>query len=224
MTDQLPDRPLDPEPRAGHLVEILDGSNRHISTAIVETTSDDACVLRLDASHAIPDEARVRWFDGTGAWQAVVTLARVPGAAERAALTPISEWEQSGTRRAARAPVDKSPLLARIVHSNALAKGRRVHAICLDISQTGCRATWPGRAPALGDTVDLAWDLGDWDRDIPPGWVTAKIARIVSLPFGARQVGFQFAPENAEQEARVEEWHESWMQAYRVKLLSHKAA
>ena len=220
----MPDRPLDSEPRPGHLVEILDGSNRHISTAIVEATTDEACVLRLDAMHPIPEEARVRWFDGTGAWQAIVTLSPVPGTAERAALTPLSDWEQSGTRRAARAPVDKSPLLVRVIQSASIAKGRRIHAVCLDVSQTGCRASWPGRAPTIGDTCDLAWDLGDWDNDIPPGWVNARVMRIVNLPFGARQVGFQFTAENAEQSERIEGWHENWMQAYRVRLLSHKAA
>ena len=84
-----------------------------------------------------------------------------------------------------------------------LAKGRRVHAVCLDISDSGCRASWPGRTPLVGDAVDVAWDVGDWQAEDEPGWVSARVARIVALPFGARQVGFTFEIADSDQAARV---------------------
>ena len=106
-------------------------------------------------------------------------------------------------RRSLRAPVDNSPMLVKVVSSTVLAKGRRIHAVCLDISDSGCRASWPGRTPLVGDAVDVAWDVGDWQAEDEPGWVSARVARIVALPFGARQVGFTFEIADADQAARV---------------------
>jgi hypothetical protein len=115
-------------------------------------------------------------------------------------------------------------MLVKIVNSTVLAKGRRVHAVCLDISDSGCRASWPGRTPLVGDAVDVAWDVGDWQGNEEPGWVSARVARIVALPFGARQVGFTFEIADAGQAARVRTWHQSWLHEHRQRILDQRAA
>ena len=121
-------------------------------------------------------------------------------------------------RTSLRAAVDNAPMLVRIVESSVLSKARRVHAVCLDISDSGCRASWPGTPPLVGDSVEVAWDLGDWRSEVEPSWIAARVARVIPLPFGARQVGFKFEITNATQAACVRAWHQSWLQQHRQRL------
>jgi hypothetical protein len=212
-------------PAAGDVVEIVDRLSGVCVTAVVESaTSELAYVLRFDRPLKAPDEAHVRWFDGDTAYQAISKLKALDDTSASCELAPSSEWEPAQVRRSLRAPVDNSPMLVKVVSSSVLAKGRRIHAVCLDISDSGCRASWPGRTPLVGDAVDVAWDVGDWQAEDEPGWVSARVARIVALPFGARQVGFTFEIADSEQAARVRQWHQSWLHEHRQRLIDQRAA
>ncbi len=219
---EIPNTPA--APAAGDVVEIVDRLSGQKVTAVVESASDGPYVLRFDRVYSIPDEVHVRWYDGDTAWQAISKLAAITDTSATCELAHSRDWEPAQVRRSLRAPVDNSPMLVKIVSSTVLAKGRRVHAVCLDISDSGCRASWPGRTPLVGDAVDVAWDVGDWEADNEPGWVSARVARIVALPFGARQVGFTFEIADADQAARVRTWHQSWLHEHRQRLIDQRAA
>jgi hypothetical protein len=212
-------------PAAGDVVEIVDRLSGVRVTAVVESVTERSTyILRYDRGSRVPDEVHLRWFDGGTAWQAIAKLGVLDDTSADCELAPSEEWEPAPVRRSLRAPVDNSPLLVKIVSSTVLAKGRRVHAVCLDVSDSGCRASWPGRTPLVGDAVDVAWEVGDWQADDEPGWVGARVARIVALPFGARQVGFTFEIADADQAARVREWHQAWLHEHRQRLLDQRAA
>ena len=211
-------------PAAGDVVEIVERLSGTRVTAVVETVRDGLYGLRFDRSRTVPDEAPVRWFDGDTAWQAISHLERIDETSVTWQLAPMREWEPAPVRRSLRAPVDNSPMLVRIVSSAVLAKTRRVHAVCLDISDSGCRASWPGAPPRVGDAVDVAWDVGDWQAGEEPAWIPARVARVLSLPFGTRQVGFAFAIEDAQQAARVRAWHQSWLHEHRRRSVEGRAA
>ena len=212
-------------PAAGDVVEIVDRLSGTRITAVVEAASDGSrYLLRFERAHRVPDEAHVRWFDGDTAYQAIAKLKPVDDTSSECELAPPDEWEEAQVRRSLRAPVDNSPMLVKMVSSSVLAKGRRIHAVCLDISDSGCRASWPGRTPLVGDAVDVAWEVGDWQAEDEPGWVSARVARIVALPFGARQVGFTFEIADADQAARVRTWHQAWLHEHRQRLLDQRAA
>jgi hypothetical protein len=127
-------------------------------------------------------------------------------------------------RQSLRAPVDNSPILVRVVESTALAKGRRVHAVCLDISASGFRASWPGPAPLVGDLVEVAWDVADAQAESDGGWITARVVRIISRPFGARQIGLRFEIGDATQAASVRGWYQAWLHEHRRRLADDKSA
>jgi hypothetical protein len=212
-------------PAAGDVVEIVDRISGVRTTAVVERASEDLTyLLRFDRPHRVPDEAHVRWFDGDTAYQAIAKLKSSDETSAMCELSSSEEWEPAQVRRSLRAPVDNSPMLVKMVSSSVLAKGRRIHAVCLDISDSGCRASWPGRTPLVGDAVDVAWDVGDWQAEDEPGWVSARVARIVALPFGARQVGFTFEIADADQAARVRSWHQAWLHEHRQRMLDQRAA
>ena len=212
-------------PAAGDVVEIVDRLSGTRITAVVEAAPDDRrYLLRFERAHKVPEEAHVRWFDGDTAYQAIAKLKPVDDTSSECELAPSDEWEEAQVRRSLRAPVDNSPMLVKMVSSSVLAKDRRIHAVCLDISDSGCRASWPGRTPLVGDAVDVAWEVGDWQAEDEPGWVSARVARIVALPFGARQVGFTFEIADADQAARVRTWHQAWLHEHRQRLLDQRAA
>jgi hypothetical protein len=220
------ENPITPAaPAAGDVVEIVDRLSGQRVTAVVESASDGLTyLLRYDRGSRLPDEAHVRWFDGDTAWQSISTVTPRDETSASCQLAPSRDWEPASVRRSLRAPVDNSPMLVKIVDSTVLARGRRVHAVCLDISESGCRARWPGRTPLVGDAVDVAWDVGDWQADDEPGWVSARVARIVALPFGARQVGFTFEIADQAQAARVRTWHQAWLHEHRQRLIDQRAA
>ena len=106
-------------------------------------------------------------------------------------------------------------MLARVSDSQALTRGRLVHAVCLDVSASGCRVSWPGSSPGVGDRVELTWDVGDWQRELQPDWIPARVARVVPMPFGTRQVGFSFEMTDAEQVSRGRAWYHTWLEQHR---------
>jgi hypothetical protein len=202
-------------PAAFDVVEIIDPHSPTRLKALVESVDDRRFVLRLERAASVPDEAPVRWFDGGTAWQASSRIARISETSVNCQLPPAPEWEPAPVRQSLRAPVDNAPMLARIAESTVLPKGKRVHAVCLDISNSGCRASWPGPVPAVGDVVEVAWDVGDWHSQVEPSWINARVARVVAGAFGARQVGFRFDTDDATQIARVHAWHQAWLREHR---------
>ncbi|MDX6628817.1 MAG: PilZ domain [Gaiellales bacterium] len=215
MSEQPP-TPAAPAPH--DMVEIVDQLSSVRVTAIVESADDGQYVLRFERATSVPEEAPVRWYDGDTAWQAVSRLERLDETSVNCQLAPPPEWEPAPVRQSLRAPVDNSPMLVRVVESGALAKGRRVHAVCLDISASGCRAIWPGPPPVVGDAVEIAWDVGDWHADTHPDWIAARVVRIVPRPFGGRQVGFRFEIADATQAATARAWYQAWLQEHRRRL------
>jgi PilZ domain len=211
-------------PAAHDIVEIIDRLSAARISAVVESAGDQDFVLRLAQPSRLPEEALVRWFDGAGAWQAISRLERTGEARVRCELGPSSEWAAAPARRSARAPVDNSPLLVRIVGSRVLPRGGRVHTVCVDISSGGCRANWLGRTPRVGDTVDIAWDIEPVDGARGADWVPARVARIIPRPFGAHHVGFSFECGEPAQAARVREWHQTWLRRNRHAASSQEAA
>jgi hypothetical protein len=206
------------------VVEIVDPVSSERATAIVERVDGGHYILRLDRAAGLPEVAPVRWYHGDTAWQAISHLERVDETSVNCRLAPACDWELSPGRQALRTPVDNAPLLVKIVSSGVLAKGRDVHALCLDISDSGCRASWPGSAPLVGDGVVLTWEMRDWRVEVEPGWVPAVVARIVALPFGRRQVGFRFQIDNSMQAAHVRAWHRTWLEEHRRRVLDDRAA
>lgn len=210
-------------PAALDVVEIIDRLSASHVSAVVESADDRSFVLRLKHEARIPEEAHLRWFDGAGAWQAISQLQRIDETLVSCELAPSDEWEPAPARRSVRAPVENSPLLVRIVASSVLARGRRVHTVCVDISESGCRANWLGRTPRVGDAVDVTWGA-EPSRAMRPGWVPARIARIIPRPFGAHHVCFSFEIADPAQAALVREWHQAWLQNNRERPRTERAA
>jgi hypothetical protein len=208
-------------PAAYDVVQIIDQLTATRVNAVVHSVDADRYVLHLERPGSVPDEAPVRWFDGETAWQAVSKLERIDETSVNWQLAPSPQWESAPVRRSLRAQVDNAPMLARIWGSEAPARGRLVHAVCLDVSASGCRVSWPGSTPSVGDRVELAWDVGDWHRELQPDWIPARVARILPMPFGTRQVGFRFEMTDAEQVSRVRAWYHTWLQEHRQRA-SHR--
>jgi hypothetical protein len=211
-------------PVAGDRVEIIDLLSEARVTAVVESTHQGNYVLRFARGAVIPDEARVRWYDGNAAWQALSQVERIDETRSSFVLAVVRDWEPAPIRRSLRAPVDSSPILVKILTSAVLPHDLRIHAICVDISDSGCRAKWPGLAPKIGDSVAVAWDIGEWSAEEESVWVPAHVVRVAGLPFGARQVGFTFETADAVQAARVRAWRQVWLQEQRQRLRDTRAA
>jgi hypothetical protein len=210
-------------PAAFDVVEIIDRLSASHVSAVVESANDRNFVLRLKHEARIPEEGHLRWFDGATAWQAISQLRRIDETRVSCELAPSDQWEAAPARRSVRAPVENSPLLVRIVASKVLARDRRVHAVCVDISDTGCRANWVGGTPRVGDAVHVTWDVGS-AHTLRPGWVPARVARIIPRPFGAHHVCFSFEIGDSTQAALVHEWHQAWLQVNRQRQRHDPAA
>jgi hypothetical protein len=211
MSEHL--RDLLATPGARDRVEIIDGERATRAGAIVEDADDGRLLLRLEQAVSVPEQALVRWFDGSRAWQATARFERADSSRVICRVT-ANDWQPTHTRRSTRASAANAELLARIVSSNVLPGGRRVHTECLDVSATGCRATWPGRAPRVGDTVELMWDLGDarGGARIELGWLAARVARVIPMASGEQEICFTFEVTRATQAARVRAWHRAWLE------------
>jgi hypothetical protein len=210
-------------PSAFDVVEIVDRLSASRVSARVESANDCNFVLRLGHESPIPDEAHLRWFDGASAWQAIAQLQRIDESRVSCELEPAHEWQAAPARRSVRAPVENSPLLVRIVGSKVLPRGRRVHAVCVDISDSGCRAKWAGGTPRVGDAVDVAWET-EPSRAGLPEWVPARVTRIIPGPFGAHHVCFSFEATDPRRAALVREWHRVWLQNSRQRARDERAA
>jgi hypothetical protein len=210
-------------PAAFDVVEIVDRLSASRVSAGVESASDSNFVLRLRNEATIPDEAHLRWFDGARAWQAVARLRRIDESRVSCELAPAHEWEAAPARRSVRAPVENSPLVVRIVGSRVLARGRRVHAVCVDLSDSGCRANWVGGTPRVGDAVDVAWDA-EPSHAGRADWIPARVSRIIPRPFGAHHVCFSFEITDPRHAALVREWHRTWLEKSRQRTRHERAA
>jgi hypothetical protein len=208
-------------PGAYDIVEIVDERAAARLHAVVERVENPHLVLRLERAATIPRETPVRWFDGDTAWQAVSHIETIDSMSVICQLAPPPEWELAPVRQSLRVAVDSAPILVRSIDSNAVKTGRPVHAVCVDISATGCRATWPGTPPQVGGSVEIAWEFESVDQDGELIWVPARIARIVPLPFGTRQVAFRFEPTDSKQASHVRDWHQIWLQEHRRLVAKH---
>ncbi len=209
------DQPMPAPPGEYDVVQIIDQSTATRLNATVSSVDADQYVLHLEQPGSVPPEAPVRWFDGDIAWQAVSKLERIDERSVNCQLAPAPQWESAPVRQSLRAPVANAPMLALLSDAQGQSRGRLVHAVCVDVSASGCRVGWPGSTPRVGDRVELAWDVGDWHRELQPDWIPARVARIVPMPFGTRQVGFTFEMTDADQVSRVRAWYHSWLQEHR---------
>ena len=210
-------------PTAYDIVEIVDQREAPRLHAVVESVSEPHLLLRLERAVVIPARAPVRWFDGDTAWQAASHIEHIDATSVNCQLAPPPEWEPAPVRKSLRTAVNNSPILVKVVDDSRLARGRPWHAVCLDISASGCRATWPGPAPQIGDRVEIAWEVSESYADEEPQWVSARVARIVEMPFGTRQIGFAFELADPSQTARVREWHQGWLREHRRRLTAKRS-
>jgi hypothetical protein len=202
-------------PAPHDIVEILDARvNRQVS-AIVENIEHGRYLLRFDRLTSLPDEVMVRWYDGDAAWQAPSRINPLDGTSATCELAPKTEWQPAPPQTSTRVPVDMSPVLIRIVQSNDLRPGHRVHAICLETSPSGCRASWPGRTPRIDDTVEITFDPTHSDPHSAVIWIPARISEVIPRSFGGTQIDLEFRSTNHTQAARVRAWHQTWQQEHR---------
>jgi PilZ domain len=206
-------------PCRDHVVEVIDPGTGYRVTAAVETADDQQHVLRFDGGVPFPLDAVVHWDDGELGWQTRTRLERLEETLARWQIAPRDEWEPAPARRSLRTAVGNAPILVRINESSSLRKDLRIHAVCLDVSDSGCRTTWPGQPPLVGDAVEVAWDVGDWYDASDSQWIPARVARITALPFGARHVGLRFELTNSAQAARIRAWVHRWIQEHRRRAL-----
>jgi hypothetical protein len=141
-TEEVSEQPELPALPAVHdLVEIVDRVSDVRVTAIVESANGGQYVLRLDRAASVPEMAPVRWYEGDIAWQAIARLEKLGETRVTCRLAPAHEWMRSPGRQALRTPVDNAPVIVRIISSTAAVEGRQVHALCVDISDSGFRVT-----------------------------------------------------------------------------------
>ena len=174
-------------PIAYDVVQIIDQQTATRVNAVVRSIEDDRYLLHLERPSSIPGEAPVRWYDGDTAWQAVSQLERIDETSVNCQLAPSPQWELAPVRQSLRAQVDNAPILARLTDGDKRGPARtRSVSMCLRVAAA---PAGPEPTPRVGDHVELAWDVGDWHSETQPAWIPARVARIVPMPFGTRQVG-----------------------------------
>ena len=184
-------------------VEIVDRLSSSRLSARVESADRDSFVLHLEYEAGIPEEALLRWFDGGSAWQAIAQMKRIDESHVACELAPSDEWQAAPTRRSLRVRVDNVPLLVRLLPGS-----RQVHTVCVEISDSGCRANWLGETPQVGDAVDITWEIPAASSAAPER-VPAKVARIIARPFGAHHVCFAFNVADPRHAELVRGWHQA---------------
>jgi hypothetical protein len=199
-------------------VEIVDRLSGSRVGAIVESANDRSFVLRLKHEVAMPEEAFLRWFDGADAWEGIAETTRIGESRVRCELAPSDEWQAAPARRSTRVRVENSPLLVRILPGD-----RRVHAVCVDISEGGCRANWLGNTPRVGDVVRVTWDA-EPSPTASPDWIPARVVRVLPRPFGAHHVCFSFEFADPKQAELVRERHQASLQEIRQRRRHERAA
>jgi hypothetical protein len=197
-------------PGTDAVVEIVEAHSGARLTATCESMAGDHIVLVIHPATRVPRQASLRWDEGGTVRCATATLERIDEL--RVSCRIVPPQSPAPTPRSQRAPIADSKLLVRIVSSGTVANGRRVHATCLDISETGCRSTWPGPTPRIGDAVDLTWDAGGARSRIELGWIRARVTRLVPLASGGWEVCFSFEITKATQAARIHSWYQGWLQ------------
>jgi hypothetical protein len=199
--------------KAHDRVEIIDRISARRVRALVESAAGESSVLRLEQAAHVPEAAPVRWFDGVKAWQATAHFEHIDATRVRCQLTPANTWQPAFTRRSQRVRVGESQLLVRIAWSGTIPGGRRARTECLEASATGCRATWSGQMPRVGDTVDLSWDSGGQSRGANElGWIAARVVRVIPRTTGLNEVCFGFETTKSTQAARIHRWYRTWLQ------------
>jgi hypothetical protein len=201
-------------PCAFDIVEIVGRGETTRLHAVVEVADEPHLRLRLERPVTVPHEVPVRWFDGDTAWQAASQIDHIDEVSVNCRLAPTPEWEPARVRQSLRAVVSNSPILIRAAEEPHARGSRPLHALCLDVSASGCRTTWPAPPPTIGDRIEIAWEV-DGGYDSEPQWITASIARVIEMPFGKRQVGLRFELAEQAHAARVREWHQKWLQESR---------
>jgi PilZ domain len=199
-------------------VQIVDRLSGFRVSATVESANDRSFVLQLKHDAAMPEEAFLRWFDGASAWQGIALMERIDESRVRCELAPSDEWQAAPARSSSRVRVENSPLLVRILPGN-----RRMHAVCVDISESGCRANWLGKTPSVGDAVHITWDT-EPSPAAPPCWIPARVVRIIPRPFGAHHICFSFEFADPKQAALVRERHQASLQDIRQRRRNERAA
>lgn len=199
-------------------VQIVDRLSGSRVSATVESANDRSFVLHLKHEATMPEEAFLRWFDGASAWQGIAQMERIDESRVRCELAPSDEWQVAPARRSTRVRVENSPLLVRILPAD-----RRMHAVCVDISETGCRANWLGKTPSVGDAVHVTWDT-EPSRTASPSWIPARVARILPRPFGAHHICFTFEFADETQAALVRERHQASLEDIRQRRRNERAA
>jgi hypothetical protein len=206
-------------PAQEHVVEVIDPDTGHRVTAAVESANEGQYLLRFDLGVPMPLNAILHWDDGERGWQTRTRLERLDETRARWQIAPSDEWEPAPTRRSLRTAVSNAPMLVAIVESGSLRKDQRIHTVCLDVSDSGCRTSWPGPPPLVGDAVQVAWDVSNGPDSKDPEWIQARVARITPLPFGARHVGLRFEIADSAQAARIHAWAHSWLEEHRRRTL-----
>ena len=199
-------------------VEIVDRLSSSRLSARVESADRDSFVLQLEYEVGIPEEALLRWFDGGSAWQAIAQMKRIDESHVACELAPSDEWQAAPTRRSLRVRVDNAPVLVRFLRGS-----RQVHTVCVEISDSGCRANWLGETPQVGDAVDITWELQPASSGQPER-VPARVARIIPRPFGAHHVCFAFNLADPKHADLVRGWHEASVHENRQRLQHRHAA
>ena len=203
----VPDDSPDVTPQVGDVIEMFSTASELLGSGVLESFADGSWTVCVDAGGLItPEDGRVRCASETGVWHASLSTA------------PVT---RSGDRRDSRAPAGRSPILVRTQGETQFTKGQRSRAVCLDFSESGCRTTWHGAPPFVGDHVQLAWGVEDTaERQAEATWVEAYVTRVLTMSFGVRQVAFAFKPADLQQVRRVRDWRDHWMAAYRVRLIA----
>jgi hypothetical protein len=213
---------VEPRPPTGPAefdsVQIVDRLSGFRVSATVESANDRSFVLQLKHEAAMPEEAFLRWFDGANAWQGIALMERIDESRVRCELAPSDEWQAAPARRSTRVRVENSPLLVKILPGS-----RRVHAVCVDVSESGCRANWLGKTPSVGDAVHVTWDA-EPSRTAPLDWIPARVVRVIPRPFGAHHICFSFEFSDPKQADLVRERHQASLQDIRQRRRNDHAA
>jgi hypothetical protein len=213
---------VEPRPPTGPAefdsVQIVDRLSGFRVSATVESANDRSFVLQLKHEAAMPEEAFLRWFDGASAWQGIALMERIDESRVRCELAPSDEWQAAPARRSTRVRVENSPLLVRILPGS-----RRVHAVCVDVSESGCRANWLGKTPSVGDAVHVTWDA-EPSRTAPLDWIPARVVRVIPRPFGAHHICFSFEFSDPKHADLVRERHQASLQDIRQRRRNDHAA
>ena len=203
----VPNETPEAAPQVGDVIEMTSTTDELLGTGVIEQFDDGSWIVCVDAGGLkTPEDGRVLCTSESGSWHASLSTA------------PVT---RSGDRRDSRAPAGRSPILVRTLGEGQFTQGQRSRAVCLDFSESGCRTTWHGKPPFVGDAVQLAWGVEEnVERQAEPLWVEAYVTRVLTMSFGVRQIAFAFKPADLQQVRRVRDWRDHWMAAYRVRLIA----